>query len=427
MIHDQIGTVRGRDEFIDLVRKNICGDRSMKPIRRLDPNATRIVPLYDDGEVYGALQFGLHSFFLQEPNKEPFLTSTARFVTEWHSTPNGLKVQRTYSFDHLDPSENHPMDADVLSAGFDQQFAIEALLAAHNVKAQSIAVLRDGALAEVRNFGRQDANTPVSMDTLYNVASLAKPITAMTVLRLVDAGRWNLDEPIAQYALEDVLKEDPRAQVVTTRHILSHTSGLPNWRYLTESGELSLLFEPGERFEYSGEGFEWLRRAVEARTGRSLEDLAQELVFTPAGMTSTSYLYPTGDEDRVASRYDEVGDQIEITPHTQANAAANLITTAEDYGRFLVFVAHGGGLNDALAQDMITTQTQQSGEIDFGLGWSILRLPSGTVLQHSGADPGVRSLAIVWPESGEGVVFLSNASGAIPTWQLTLVELFGQD
>ena len=212
---------------------------------------------------------------------------------------------------------------------------------------------------------------------------------------------------------------------MTTWHILTHSSGLPNWRYLTDEGKLAFISDPGEKWEYSGEGFEWLRRAVEAKTGRSLEALAKELVFEPAGMTSTSYLYPDKEEYRLAHRYDENGRAHKTTPHNSANAAANLITTAGDYGRFLAYIYAGAGLREPLKQHMITPQIKQSAKMDFGLGWSILNLEDGIVLQHSGSDPGVRSLALLWPQTGDGIVLMSNSDGAIPTWQLILTEHFG--
>jgi hypothetical protein len=74
---------------------------------------------------------------------------------------------------------------------------------------------------------------------------------------------------------------------------------------------------------------------------------------------------------------------------------------------------------------MITPQIKQSAKMDFGLGWSILNLEDGIVLQHSGSDPGVRSLALLWPQTGDGIVLMSNSDGAIPTWQLILTEHFG--
>lgn len=426
MVHDQAGRTSGLEAFLVPVRANICSGEGPKPLRRLDPDATEIYPLYENGELYGALQVGRHSFYLKESDAEPFLTNRARFVTEWTLASGAWQVKTAYSYDHMNPTENHPIDTDVLQAGFDQQDTIEFMMQAHLVKAQSVAIIRNGRLAEVRNFGEQSAGVPVSLDTMFNAASLAKPVSALVALKLIDAGKLGLDETLAPYDLDPDIADEPEAQRATVRHVLSHSSGLPNWRYLSEENQLAFGFEPGEGFDYSGEGFEWLRRAIEAKTGRSLESLAAEYVFGPAGMRSTSYIFPTGDAAAlVADRYDESGQQIETVPHIVANAAANLITTAEDYGRFVAYVMSGADLDAALADEMFEGQIEQSEFFEFALGWQKTRGTDFTAFQHSGSDPGVRSLALFWPDSGDGIVILSNSDGALQTWQKIITELYG--
>ncbi|MBB4659509.1 CubicO group peptidase (beta-lactamase class C family) [Parvularcula dongshanensis] len=89
-------------------------------------------------------------------------------------------------------------------------------------------------------------------------------------------------------------------------------------------------------------------------------------------MTSTSFLYPSASQDRVAARYDATGEPVTAEPHGEANAAANLMTTAGDYARFLIFVMGGGGLAEDLAADMLSPQIVTGSNKAFGLGWEIL-------------------------------------------------------
>ncbi|MEO1172551.1 MAG: serine hydrolase, partial [Myxococcota bacterium] len=212
MIHDQSGTNRGIEDFIRPVKQNICNGSPKKPLRTLDPGTTKIFPLYNNGKLYGALQSGKHSFFIKEGKNEPYLTNRARFFTEWRLTTSGWKMKTAYSFQHMNPTENPEMDADVLDGGFDGYGTTRFMLDAHKVRGQAVAILRRGKVTEVRAFGDRSATEPVAVDTRFNVASLAKPVTALTVLRLVSAGQWDLDEPLARYYVDPELRSVPAAR-----------------------------------------------------------------------------------------------------------------------------------------------------------------------------------------------------------------------
>ncbi|MBB4659508.1 serine hydrolase [Parvularcula dongshanensis] len=236
MIHDQSGMNRGREAFMRPVRENICNGGPKKPIRRRIYESTEIYPLYQDGQLYGAIQRGQHEFFLREEGQPLLLTNRARYSTVWLLTDNGWKLKTALSWDHLNPIENGPLDADVLTAGFDGEDEFSRLLLAHDIMAENVATVRGGALTEERAMGLAAPGRPAATDTIYNVASLAKPVSALLALRLVDTGLLGLDEPLAPYWTDPDLEGSPFAKEVTARHVLSHTSGLPNWRYLDEGG-----------------------------------------------------------------------------------------------------------------------------------------------------------------------------------------------
>lgn len=431
MIHDQAGINRGREAFMAPVRENICNGGSQKPIRKRIEHSIQIYPLYDNGRLYGAIEQGQHEFYLREQRKPLLLTNRARFVIVWLHTPEGWKLKSTLSWDHLNPIENGSLDADVLVAGFDREDDFDYMLAAHRVEAQSVAIVRDGVLIEERAAGAASRGQPAAIDTIYNVASLAKPVSALVTLRMANAGVIDLDQPLAKYFVDPDIATSPYAQRVTARMILSHTSGLPNWRYLDEGGggKLRFIAEPGTAYHYSGEGFEWLRQTIEQKTGRNWEDLAREYVYLPAGMTRSSFLYPTGQEGRIASRFAADGSQVAFSPHSATNAAANFMTTAGDYARFLVYVMNGAGLSEPLRSEMLSTQVRIDETKSFGLGWQLLNktdFPSFAI-QHSGADAGVRSLALAWPAKRQAIVIISNSENAMPTWGLIIKEAFGED
>ena len=154
-----------------------------------------------------------------------------------------------------------------------------------------IAVVEAGALAWSRGFGVADAErgTPISDTTLWEAASLSKPVFAYTVLQLVDRGDLALDVPLVKYARPAYLGQSPWIERISVRDVLRHTTGLPNWRKDPATEPLVPAVAPGTRIDYSGEAIVWLQLAVEAMTGESLDQTMRRLMFAPAGMRDSSY------------------------------------------------------------------------------------------------------------------------------------------
>ena len=155
----------------------------------------------------------------------------------------------------------------------------------------SIAVIRDGKTAWIGYLGLRSEATekPVTRSTVFNVGSLSKPVFAYGVLKLVDAGKLKLDEPLAPYLPKEFVEGDPRFKQITARFVLSHRTGFPNWP--GDGQPLTIHFTPGEKFSYSGAGMVFLQKAVEKITGKPLNDYMQEAVFGPLGMKHSSYVW----------------------------------------------------------------------------------------------------------------------------------------
>ena len=190
-----------------------------------------------------------------------------------------------------------------IGTGSSQAADLEQLLKDGRVPGLAFAVIRDGKIVETKGVGVRDISTgaPVDQNTIFEAASLSKPVFAYAVLQLVDAGALSLDAPLAKY-VPDYVKDDPRAALITVRNILDHTSGLPNWR--SKSNPLKTYFQPGERFSYSGEGYVWLQRVVEAVTGESINDVMTRLVFDPLEMHQSSYVWRADFETNYARPHD---------------------------------------------------------------------------------------------------------------------------
>ena len=218
------------------------------------------------------------------------------------------------------------------------------LLKAAEVTGAAIAVIDHGKIAYENAYGfrDQERKLPLTVDSVMSAASISKPAFAYLVMELVDEGILDLDKPINQYLPKPLpqypryadLADDPRYKRITARMLLSHTAGFPNWRWLEPDRKLRIHFEPGSRFAYSGEGIDLLQLIVETVTNRPLDDLMQEKVFRPFGMTRTSMVWQERFASDFANGYDEYGRSLGPHQWKHADGAGSMLTTVSDLARF---------------------------------------------------------------------------------------------
>jgi CubicO group peptidase (beta-lactamase class C family) len=296
------------------------------------------------------------------------------------------------------------------------------VLAETRIPSLSVARIEQGRIAWTAAWGAQGQGVAATTETLYNVASLTKPISAETVLRAASAGRLALDEPMADYWIDPDIADDPRARRLTARLSLTHRTGFPNWRFQT-GDRLVFQRDPGGAVGYSGEGFEYMARYAGRRTGTPFERLAEAYVLGPAGMTRTAYTRRPWFEGRIATPANADGAWLEPAIRDDFRASDDLYTTPADYARFLIGVARGEGLTPALAaeRNRIQVSTRESActparaavcpdEMGWGLGWDIAVFGGRRVLWHTGADRGEFTFAYIIPETGEGAVAFTNSA-----------------
>lgn len=293
----------------------------------------------------------------------------------------------------------------------DYQDRIQAWLTFSKVPAVGIGIIEEGKLRKILVFGDIKKDNPAPFNAIFQVASLTKPVTAMLTLNLVSMGKWKLDEPLANYWVDPDVLNDPRYLKLTTRHVLSHQTGFDNWRWNNKSKKLVFNFDPGTKFGYSGEGFEYLKHALENKFKMSLGRLADSLLFKPLEMHDTRYVWNDNiDLSRYAVPHDTAGAELEIPKNKEASAADFLKTTVEDYCKFGIAVMEGTGLTTEVFNEMIRPQAKVNKNESFGLGWDIIaNLSNGEyTLFHTGSDAGTRTAIILLPKSGRGIVVLTN-------------------
>jgi CubicO group peptidase (beta-lactamase class C family) len=264
---------------------------------------------------------------------------------------------------------------------------------------------------------------------VFNVASLTKPITALVTLKLVSLGKWQLDEPVFKYWTDPDIANDPRSKLLTTRHILSHQTGFPNWRYLNKNQKLAFDFDPGTQYHYSGEGLEYLRRALEKKFNKTLDQLASELIFNPLHMNDTQFFWDKKtDSTRFAIGYDNKGVAYETVKNKTANAADDLLTTIEDYSKFLVHIMDGGGLSQKVFDEMVKHQVTTKKNKHFGLGFEIYDLGNGEyALSHGGADKGVQTIVFILPKTKQGLLIFTNVDDGYKVYETLIKHYLGDN
>jgi CubicO group peptidase (beta-lactamase class C family) len=319
-----------------------------------------------------------------------------------------LGILALLSLSYSNPPANDPLEDSLIRQ-------IPAWMAEYHVPCVGVGLLEEGKVKWIKVFGDQKKGTPASANTLFNIASQTKPVAAMLTLRLVAAGKWDLDEPLAHYWIDPDIATDPYLMKLTTRYVLSHQTGFPNWRSDNDSGKLRFKFEPGTKFGYSGEGYEYLRRALESKFHQTLDKLLDSLLFQPLKMRNTRYWGKDLDTSRFAMWHDGRGNRYSTPIQTPVNAADDLITTIGDYCRLGVYTMSKDGLPDTLYADMVRPQVKIKEDYYRGLGWGLVKgLPNGEyALEHGGSDIGVRTMAIFLPKSKKGIVLMTNADNGM--------------
>ena len=299
---------------------------------------------------------------------------------------------------------------------------LEGMLAAFDVPGIAVVTLKQCEPDEAAVAGRASLDPPIAVTpaTVFEAASLSKPVFAWLVMQLVDEKLIDLDRPFAQTFDYARIPDKAAYARLTPRMVLTHRTGLPNWvdgdtEFPQRVAPIPFLHPPGTANSYSGEAFQLLQAFVEHQTGRTLQALFQvRLGRWMPHSTFTRPLPPGTVASRGYRSAKQAGSGRDMSNLTDfAMSAASLVTTAQDYARFLSLVCKREGLSRAAYDDMLRPQAPlPQGDSPWptsrGLGWAITDLGGTTLVSHNGSNGEYRAFASFVRESREGIVILTN-------------------
>jgi CubicO group peptidase (beta-lactamase class C family) len=325
----------------------------------------------------------------------------------------------------------HPAAAQDDTAALTDQLdtLVPTLLRQGKVPGAALALIHNHEVVWAQGYGFADeaAQTPATAETAFSVESISKALTAWEIMRMVEAGKIDLDAPVNQYLtswqLAGAARNDPND--ATIRRILSHTAGLSVDGYrgypvgTTDlpslpdflSGDagvpaVRMLFPAGARFSYSGGGYTILQLMIEDMTGESFADVMQRDLLDSLGMAHSRFGWSADAPLNWATHYLASG-QVDDTIVHEDLAAGGLFASASDLGRFLTSGLQGDWLTPESISLMLTPAEATKGE--YGFGYFLFTLKDGTpVAWHDGIGVGQRSVFFLLPESGDGLVILTN-------------------
>ncbi len=337
---------------------------------------------------------------------------------------------------------------------------IYELMDRFGVPGVSIAVIKDFKIHWAKGYGIADVETgaTVNTETLFQAASISKPVNAMALLKAAQDGKFSIDDDINTILTSWELPESPftKDQSVTVRMLASHTSGLgdgfgfpgydpsdprPTTIQILNNdkpsnvGPVLLVRRPMTAFHYSGGGITILQLALTDVIGRPYPEILQEYVLGPAGMTQSTFEQPLPPErDQNAARaHDGKGQAMGVKWHVYPElAAAGLWTTPTDLANFAIEVQKSlrGEANNVLSPMMVQEMLSPVGVGDYAVGFSVTKEGQGWYFRHGGGNWGFRCLLVAHKVKGYGFAIMTNArNGSIITNELKqrIARAYGYD
>ncbi len=314
----------------------------------------------------------------------------------------------------------------------------------HGIPGVSLGLVEGGHIIHLQGFGKADqTGRAITPQTPFDLASVSKPMTALAVMQLVEAGKLELDAPVQRY-LPAFRFADPVASAqITVRHLLQHTSGIPVTacervdavtleQFVAELQTVELDRPVGARHEYCSGNYNVLGRIIEVVAGQSYASYMQQHVFAPLQMSHSFTSAQEAERDGLAQEYQwlfglTVPAQYHFNPSQLPSGY--LMSSAEDMCQFLIAQMNEGhfgatrilspaGIAAMHAPGVATGAPSET----YGLGWVTGSIGGVPVVHHDGGHPNARTFLFMEPESRRGAVLLFNSTGVLAESAFTEIK-----
>lgn len=302
-------------------------------------------------------------------------------------------------------------------------FFTQVLMDKLEVPGISIAIINDGKVVYHNAAGYADIEKEkkVTTGTIFEAASLSKPLFAFLVMDFVEQGILNLDTPLYEYLSYPDIAHDERYKKITARMVLSHTTGFPNWRTDYDSKELFIQFEPGTSFFYSGEGYQYLAKVLMHLSNtddQGLEEIYQNRIAEPLQLEVTKFVQDQDNLNNKAKGYEGGIQKSGNDDPAIFGAAFSIHSEALDFSKWLVALLDKKLISQSGYAELFKTQVvlpedheqRQLGVSAWALGFAKAEFPIGTAFGHGGNNTGYTSLFAIVPKTKWGVVIFTNAN-----------------
>ena len=303
---------------------------------------------------------------------------------------------------------------------------LNALMQNADVPGLALALIHQREMVYTGGFGVADqaSGKLIWPNTVFEAASLSKPVVAYAALQLCAQRLLELDSSISSLLGDG---SDLQLKGVTVRHALSHTAGLPNW--LADGEAPRTHFASGSRFAYSGVGYRLIQQVIETVTGQPFNKYVEQHVLRPLFMNDSSFIWRADFDQRCATGHDSHGQAVQKLQPLEAHAAFSLHSTAADLARFLIATMQPDSfahqmfeaqvaVNDSASwhPDWPRAETETSANVFWGLGWGLELTPQGRCCWQWGDNPGFKAFALASLGTGDGFVALTNSVNGDRLW-----------